>query len=141
MLGMAVLLVVVSERERIGEMRSRLGELALDRALARVHLCGDLRGGQVEVIAEDGDLALAAGERRQRVNNVDPIARRAFERRWRRELGPREAVDAEPAEPAPRQVEGDGRDPSVERGDLIAALAPLPGTNDGLLDRVLRERE
>src|SRR5205823_2108885 len=80
MLGMAVLLIV-GKRERIGEVRSCFEELALDRALARVHLGGDLRGGQVEVIAEDGHLALAARQRRQRAGDVHPIAARPLEPR------------------------------------------------------------
>jgi hypothetical protein len=80
MLGMAVLLVV-GELERICEMHSSLRELALHGAFARPHLGRDVRDREVEVLAEHGDLALAARERRQRAYYVDALSGRSFELR------------------------------------------------------------
>src|SRR6266480_5847915 len=77
MLGMAVLLIrVLDQRERLRQMPACLEELALHRALARAHLRRDLLGAEIEDVAQDGHLALAARKIRQRAGDVDPIPAR-----------------------------------------------------------------
>src|SRR6185436_2000859 len=74
MLGMAVLLIgVLNERERIRQMRARLEQLALHRALARPHLLRDLLRAEIEDVAQHGDLPLASGKVCQRAGDIDAI--------------------------------------------------------------------
>src|SRR5439155_4755681 len=140
MLGMTVLLIVVlNERQGLRQMRAGFGELALHRALARVHLLRDLLGAEIDEVAEDGHLALAAWKIRQRAGEIDPIP--AWLDRWRgHQPGAREPLDAEASQAAPRQVHGNRGDPSVECHDLLTALGPLPCPHDRLLDGVLGRR-
>src|SRR6266487_2430923 len=102
MLGMAVLLIgVLNQRERLRQVRASLEELALHRALARTHLFRDLLGAEIEEVAEDGHLPLAAGKIRQRAGDVDPI--RARLDGWRGDqLGSSETLHTEASEATPR---------------------------------------
>src|SRR5580765_2596503 len=137
MLGMAVLLIgVLNERERNRQMRARLEQLALHRALARSHLFRDLLRAEIEDVTQHGHLALASGKLRQRAADVDPIPAR-LDRRRSDQLGAGEPFHPEASQAAPGQVQCDRCDPPVERRDLLTAFGPLPRAHDRLLDGVL----
>ena len=67
----SLLVGLVAKGERVGEVRTRLCELAFHCSLAGVHRLGDLGRGEIEEIPKYDRLALTAREHRKCALDVD----------------------------------------------------------------------
>jgi hypothetical protein len=99
---------------------------------------GDLPHLEAEEVMKDDDVALAAGERRDRPLDVDPQLGRRLARR-RDQAFPCPPLDAEAPETAPGEFNATVVTPRPQVPDVLAARsAPTPSR--GLLHGVLGDR-
>ena len=131
--------VIVAERDR--ERLPGAEQHRLDRALGDAEVLGDLADVEAEVVAEHGDLALATGERAERLaHRVRLAARRGCVAQvvaQGSEAVARPPLRTPPAHLAAGEVERDGRDPRREPVDPVAPIEALPRARQRFLHRVL----